>query len=364
MNFSRHFTWVSALTLVVLTGCGSPPPPPPSAAKDIDEAKTNLDTARSMEKMGQLDASIAAYERAKEAIGRGKEIAEGSELSQLNSMEDEARAKVSALRIKKINLASQPEKPKVVAAASGPKTEDPEEKKKRETEAIEKKRAAEAAKTTAALDATFQKGVAVGKAKEKTADDDEPAAKTEKPAKKEGDGADDAAAAAGGDAAPKGKAIKEAKGPFPAITENSPEAEIVKLQVKGKFAIAYFYVYNKKENGRRIMSHAVFFKNANGQEIVNPPSVGVYPFNGFKADIADPSNQSLDGLTTGSHQITGFDAMQFAAVGSSDTIAQCKSVGLIMVFDDGTKLTATGPTGGVDLNAGGATGPLKGLKGK
>jgi hypothetical protein len=361
MNFSRHFTWVSALTLVILTGCGSPPPPPPSAAKDIDEAKTNLDTARSMEKMGQLDASIAAYERAKEAIGRGKEIAEGSELSQLNSMEDEARAKVSALRIKKINLASQPEKPKVVAATNSATSEDPEEKKKREADAIEKKRKAEAAKTTAALDATFQKGVTVGKAKEKTADDDEPAAKTEKPAKKEGD---DDAAAAGGEAAPKGKPIKEAKGPFPAITEQSPEMEIVKLQVKGKYAIAYFQVYNKSQNGRRIMNQAVYFKNANGQEIVNAPSVGVYPYNGFKADIADPSTQSLDGLTTGSHQITGGEGMQFAAVGTSDSVSQCKSVGIIMVFDDGTKLTASGPSGGVDLNAGGATGPLKGLKGK
>ena len=364
MNFSRHITWTTALTLAILTGCGSPPPPPPSAAKDIDDAKSSLESARSLEKQGQLDSSIAAYQRAKDAIFRGKEVAEGSELTQLNSMEDEARAQMSALQIKKINLASQPEKPKPLAVSGGSKSEDPEEKQKREAAAKAAKLKAETAKATAQLDATFQKGVTVGKAKEKQADEDEPAVKTEK--KVESKDGDDQAAAGDPAAAPKGKSIKEAKGPFPAITEQSPEIEIVKLQVKGKFAIAYFYVRNKSDNGRRIMNQAIFFKNANGQEVVNAPSVALYPYVGFKSDNADPSTQNLDGITVGSHQISGGDAMLFAAVGQSDSVAQCKSVGVIMVFDDGTKLTATGPNGGVDLNAagGGATGPLKGLKGK
>lgn len=362
MTFSRHhFTWSSALAFVLLAGCGSPPPPPQSAAKDIESARMALESGRSYEKQGQLDMAIAGYNRAKEAISKGKEIAEGSELSQLESMEEEARTKVSALQIKKINLASQPqpEKPKAVAAGT-PKSEDPEEKKKREADAVEAKRKAEAAKTTAALD-DLNKKTAAAKPKEKSGDDEEAvAAKSDKAAKKgeAKEGEEEAGEA------PKGKPVKAASGPFPAITEQSPELEIVKLQIKGKFAIAYFQIYNKKENGRRIMNHAVFFKNVNGQEAINPPSVAVYPYNGFKPDIADPSSQSLDGITAGSHQVTGLEGMQFAAVGQSDSASNVKSVGVIIVFDDGSKLSASGPAGGVDLNVGGATGPLKGLKTK
>ena len=87
MRASRGVTWFLAATFTTaLTGCGSPPPPPPSAAKDIESAKMAIDSGRTNEKLGQIEMALASYQRAKEAISKGKEVAEGSELTQLEGM--------------------------------------------------------------------------------------------------------------------------------------------------------------------------------------------------------------------------------------------------------------------------------------
>ncbi|HYG78226.1 MAG TPA: hypothetical protein VEK08_24700 [Planctomycetota bacterium] len=341
--------WTLPLLVVVLTGCGSPPREVPSARKDIDEAQMAMDSSRSKERVGDYDMALGDLRRAREAINKGKTYAEDTDLSKLNSMDDEVRKRMMDLETRRLTKASEPVKPKAVAAA--PKTEDPEEKKKREEAAAEAKRLAAAAKEKAALDATFKVAeTKTGPAKVK--EDDEPVpADVKTAAKKKADGEEEVAEGE----APK---RKTAVGPFPELLQGSPPLEIVKLTTRGKFAIAYFQLYNKDNNGRRIMNVAVIFKNANGQEMINPLSVATFSYSGFKPDITNPTEQSTAAaVTSGSHQITGGEGMQLAAVGEHDRAGDVKSVGVIVVFDDGTKVSAAGPAAGAEAAA-----PVKGLK--
>jgi len=340
---NSKWLWSVPMLAVVLSGCGSPPRQAPSAKKDIEEAQMAMDGSRMNERRLQYDAAIGDMRRAREAISKGKGYAEDTDLSKLNSMDDEVRKRLMELETKKMTYVPEPEKLKAVTAV---KSEDPEEKKKREADALESKRMALAAKDKAALDATF-KVQEKSTAKAQPKDDDDVVA--EKPAAKKDKAVDGEEPAEGETPKPK----KAAVGPYPEQNETSEPLQVVKLTKRGQFAIAYFQIFNKGSAGKRIGNIGVIFKNANGQEIINPLSVATFQYSGFKPDIADPTQQSTAAaVTAGSHQITGNESIQLVAVGDHSKAPDVKSVGVIVVFDDGTRLSSSGPKdGAVDVVA-------------
>jgi hypothetical protein len=87
----------------------------------------------------------------------------------------------------------------------------------------------------------------------------------------------------------------------------------------------------------------VFFKDGNGNTIVQPMSVICFHHSGFKADVKDPTEQSANGITAGSVAIDGQSAFQFVAVGMSTSASNCKSV-TVSVLMSGKKFFANGPT--------------------
>ncbi|HEY3325490.1 MAG TPA: hypothetical protein VGP72_33870 [Planctomycetota bacterium] len=340
--------WRSALVLTViglsvLTGCGSTPPPPPSAAKEIEEAERCISAARSKETMGEIEMAMLEYNNAREVISKAKGFAEGSEANKLSDMEMDVRRRLSDLEVKQMTKPEEKPKPKTKAVAA---SEDPEEKKKRELDAEEKKRLAKEAQQKADLAAKFnvsaQSALKSQGKKAKDKDDDDVAAPAKGAEKKDGE-----AGTAEGDA-PKAK-VKKFVGPYPEVDEKSPEVEVLKMTIaKSKFAIAYFQLYNNKEAGKRIMNVAVYFKNANGQEMIAPGAVGVFQYDGFKADAANPTEQSCPAVTAGSHQITGLEGLRLVAVGEHQRAVDIKSVGVLVVYDDGTKVSGAGPAAGPD----------------
>ncbi len=346
---SRGWVVFVGCLLAILVGCGSPPPPP-SAATDMEDARRALDSARTKEKQGEIELALADYRRAKESTARAKPNADNNELTEIRDMDEESRKRISALEIKKVTLAA--EAPKTAPVV---KAEDPEEKKQRELAAAANQRQIESKKAAEALDKSFKtQEVALRKAKEEKTDDVDAVAEKKardaaKPAdaekkaidEKKDDGKPAEAAETGADK-PKKVAF------FPEITDKSPEVDVVKLTLKSTYAYGYFQVYNKSENGKRIMSVVVFFKNANGQEIVTPQSVAVFAFSGFSPDRTNPMEQNTEALTAGSHQITGLEAIQLVAVGEHPKPSEIKSMGVIVVFDDGEKVSASGPPQGPD----------------
>jgi hypothetical protein len=321
--------------VAALSGCGSRRVETKSAGKEIGDAERFMDSAKSWESKGQLDLAITDYRQAKEAIFSGKSFAAGTELSKLNSMDDDVRKKLTDLQTKKMTIIPEPEKPKVVAV----KSEDPEEKKRKELEAAKAKKEKEAAAAKQALTDSFATAnAAVSKPKDKKEEEDIVAAP--KAAAKDGD-----KTAEGGEA-PEEKgppALKPADGPYPAITDKSAPLEIVRLANKGNYVLGYFQLYNKNQNGRRIMGVSVFFKDTNNQPVINPQSTAVFQYSGFKADIKDPFDQSVPAVTAGSHQVTGFDGMRMVAVGEHARAGDIKKLSIKILFDDGSNVVETGP---------------------
>lgn len=322
-------------SLLVLSGCAEPPPPP-SFKKDIEAAEGSIQSGDMRLKMGSYDEAIGQYKQAAETIRKARVEAMGNELSRLKTLDDDVRRKIRDTELKK-QLAPTVAVNKPVIAVG----EDLAAKAQREEAAAKKKAdaatAAEKAKTEALLKADAPKAA---KAK---GEDEEPDATAVKPAAKGGDAA---AVEGGADGVPADAKIiiSKAIGPFPTVTDKSPDIEIPKMEIRGNYIIAYVQVFNKSENGVRFDTMpGVFFKDGNGNPIVQPQSVICFQYAGFKPDAKDPTEQTAPGITAGSVAIDGQSAYQFAAVGMSTSAANCKSV-TVSVLMSGKKFFANGPS--------------------
>lgn len=331
--------------LVMLAGCGSPPPPPKSARDEISGAERALASARQAENRGDLDLALNEYRSAREYVNKGKEFARNVELNLLTDMEKDVRKKITVLETKKETAPKPVAKPTVIAGA---KAEDPQEKIRKAEEAKKKLDDAEAAqkkKDLAALYDVKDKPKAAKKSDDEEAEAD-PKPKTVAAKKQDGTKADDAEETA---VKPAAKKI----GPFPEVGAETPPLEIVKLEKKGKFAICYFQLYNKGNDGKRIGNVGVFFKNGNGQPMNNPAAAIAIPFGKFTATAANPYDQHAAwAITSGSHQITGTEALQLVGIAEIEKASEVQSVGVRVVFDDGTDAAASGPAGGAAAGAG------------
>lgn len=314
------------LVVAVLAGCSSPPPPR-SAKEEISKAERCVESAKDWERKNEIDLALGEYKRAKEEVGKGRAFAQGSERDKLEYMEKDIRAVVTKLEMLKLTKLAEPEKPKLPPVAAV-KTEDPEEKKRREEDEARKKREASEAKAEARI-AEIAKTAAAPQTGAKKAKEDETDVAPEVGKKdKKDQGADKPAE-------PGAPAILKAEGPFPPMTEKSPPIKIYKLETKGRFAFVYVQIFNNAEAGKRIMNVIPFFKDANGQVMIDPKSTAVYPFSGFDPNAAQPmGGQKLEALTTGSHQITGFEGIRLVGVGEHDRAKDVKKVGIKVIYGD------------------------------
>jgi hypothetical protein len=331
---------VAAAALVLaLAGCSSAPPPPRGAAKEMEEAERALTSANNWKAQKQIDYALTDFRRARDLISKAKDVALDSEMAALRNMDEECRKNLAVLETMKV---AQPTAPAVTAPPpTGPvaKIEDPEARKRRE-EAEAKKKLDEKARVAADITAKITDATVTAPAPKKAAgkDDDDAEvaaaeAKTKKAADKNEAGEEEAQAVAG-------RALMPAAPPFPAITEKSAPIDIVKVEVKGKAVVAYFQIYNSAEQGRRIMNTIVFFQNANSQPLLRPEAAVVFPFTNFKPNAAKIiEGQSVEPVTLGSHQVTGFDGLRMVAVGELDRPQDVKRVGIKVIFQEGAPLT-------------------------
>ncbi|MCY3019402.1 MAG: hypothetical protein NTW87_10310 [Planctomycetota bacterium] len=356
MNRCFRGSLLLTLLFAILTGCGSPPPPPKSMAKEIGEAERALDAAKNWKGKSEFDLALGEYQRAREIVSKAKPSAEGTELTRLQNMEEEARTNIIALETRKLTAPPKPVDSTPPAVADVPKTMDPAEKKRKEDEAAKAKRDADAAKAKDDIAAKIT-AVASPTTKKKKDDEPEPTAeelKTGKAAQKgegAGKGGEEKAGEGEGEG---GQAIKKAEPPFPAITDKSPPLQICKVEVKGKFVLAYLQVYNNAEQGKRITTWGVFFKDGNQQAFIAPQTVAVFPASGFKNNVPDlVGGQIVTALTVGSQQITGFDGLRLIAVGESERAKDVRAAAAKIAFHDGTNVVATysGAAGGLEVDA-------------
>jgi hypothetical protein len=122
--------------------------------------------------------------------------------------------------------------------------------------------------------------------------------------------------------------------------------QICKLDIKGKFAVAYIQLFNNAEQGKRIVSWGVFFKDGNNAPIIDARTVAVFPYDGFKTNVPDMiGGQIVNALTSGSHQVTGFDGLRLVAVGEHDRVKDIRAVAAKFAYHDGSNVVGTGPGG-------------------
>ena len=326
-------TILLALVVAILAGCGSSPPPARSASNEISDAERAIDSAKQWERKGELDLALGEYNRAKDIISKGKAFAEGTELAKLNNMEDDVRSARMKLEMAKLTIAATPKKEEKAPVAV--KTEDPDEKKKKEDEAEKKKKDAKVAAAQADIKKIAELTAATTPPAKK-AQADEPEPPPEPKGAKAGTKGDEKVAD------PDAGAIKKSAGPFPALSEKSPPIQVCKLEIKGKFALCYFQLFNAGEAGKRIMSASVFFKDGNNSPLINPLAAPVYPFDGFRDKVANLiDGQMINALSLGSQQVTGGDGLRLVGVGESERAKDIKSVAVKVVYADGTVAVAT-----------------------
>lgn len=314
------------VVFMMLAGCSNPPPRAKSAKSEIKTAAEAMETAQVLASKKSYDRAITEYDRALEAISKGESYAQGTELTELNSMKKEARSKRIDMETKAMLAPPAPKKP---AATEVAKAEDPEAVKKKAAEA-------EAVRVAAAQKKAETEILNVSKpaAKPKPDEPEEVEVKTTKKTeeKKSEEMADPA------------KPKKDKSGIFNEVTDKSPALEIAKLERVGKFSLAYCQLYNSGDNGKRI-TVATFFKNRDNQEVIRPLTVAAFPFDRFSAKVKDLiADQSVRNLTPNSEEVPGHQYLQFVCVGESASEDVAKSVAKVYVnvmYSDGKQVDAT-----------------------
>jgi len=333
--------------LLFLNGCGSEPPPPRSFKAEISNVESAMTNGDGLARNNSHEDALNRYRAGMEIIRKAKMDAEGSELARLKTLEEEIRGKIRNSEVRKLTVAVAPAVKPGVAQGEDlvAKQQREEAEAKKKTDAANAK---ERKKAEDLLKAAEAPKVKAGKQEEES----EPATTAGK-----GDAAkkDDEAAADGVPADAK-IIIAKAQGPYPAVTDKSPDIEIPKMEIRGNFIIAYVQVYNRSNDGLRIDTlPGVFFKDANSNLVVQPQAVACFNFNGFKADAKDPMEQGVQAITAGSHSVDGQAAIQFVAVGQSNNAKACQRVD-VAVLMGGKKFTGAGPskpaTGGASKEEG------------
>lgn len=323
--------------LLFLNGCGSEPPPPRSFKAEISNVESAMSNGDGLARNNSHEDALNRYRAGMEIIRKAKLDAEGSELARLKTLEEDLRAKIRNSEVRKLTVAVAPATKAPVAQG-----EDLAAKQLREEAEAKKKadaaNAKERKKAEDLLKAAEAPKVKAGKQEEESE-------------------AATAATGKGGEAAKKGEEaaadgvpadakiiISKAQGPYPAVTDKSPDVEISKMEIRGNSIIAYVQVYNRSNDGMRIDTQpAVFFKDANSNVMIQPQAVACFLYNGFKADAKDPMEQGVAVITTGSHSIDGNAAFQFVAVGQNPNASKCQSVS-VKVLLGGKSFLGNGPT--------------------
>jgi hypothetical protein len=256
---------------------------------------------------------------------------------------DDVNQKIAEAEAAQLRKKSEPPKPKPVSDQA--KLDDEKAKKEAievaKKEAAEKKKADEEKKQLESL-ANAGKDSKGGK----TEEGGTPAATATADASKGGskDPKDKDKAAADAEAEEKkaeaaaNAAILKAKEPYPAVTDKSPELQVIKLGYAGtKYVYAYIQLYNKDDNGRTINKVAAWFKDKDNQTLIPDTACYTFPFEGFRPTAKDMiGDQGTDALTLGSHKIDGQAARRFVVIGEGDRAKDCKHMDVKVIYDGGT----------------------------
>jgi hypothetical protein len=337
-NSWMKVTFVASLGfgLIMLPGCGggAPATQTKKADAEIGTARRSIETAKIQRSKSEYDLALSELNNARSAIKSGLSFAGGADKSTLKNLDEEVSKLSSQYEADKI----QNPKPVVAKETTTVAQVDPEIAKKKAAEEKAKKDAEAAAKAKKDMDAKMSIADKPGDSK-KNKMDDEP-----------GPLPGDAKVAAGGEKKADGEAAEDpAKpkgiGPFPPADDNSPALNIVKVTSNGKYCFGYFQLYNKDENGQKIMGITIYFKDKDNALMIQPQSVITIPFKGFSEKAKDPTNGGNDAVTLGSHSIDGKTAMQFVAVGEHERAKDVKKMGVIVIYGDGSKISEVGPSG-------------------
>jgi hypothetical protein len=350
MRFAPRFILPLSLAcgLPLLSGCGGPPVAVKSAKSEIESAKKAIESAECLSAKGQYRESISEYERAQKLISEAKGKASDSEKKKLKEMDEGVSKSISEVRV----LDTKKGEPKVkpVDTSNQIKAEDPEEVRKREAAEKKKKEDEETAKRNAKIDADAKRrDEAMKGAKKTTKDEDETPPAAANPAAKPGEAAAEGEGdGEGPDKAAKGGVIAKALGPYAAVTKDTPEFVVAKLEKRGKYVMAFIQIFNKLENERRISGVATYFKDGDNALLIDERQVIAYQYDGFKAAASDPTTQDCPGLTMGSHTVPEMNVLRFVVVAEHNRAADVKKVGVNVSFqDDGKSIAGVGP----DANA-------------
>lgn len=338
--------WMSTGTLICTlvfagAGCGDPPAAPKGADSEIGAARSMVDSGDSAVRSRDYPRALSMYKSAKEKLEEGRSHAKESEMSAVKSLADTIREKIDEAELKQVTDKVEPKVPVVTEVK---KQEDAEAKQKAEEakkKAEEDKKVAAAREKNEKLLTRKDSGGAKG--------DDDPAVKPgpDKGGEKSATGGDkkpvdgDAEAAPPKDADP---SIAPAKPPYPAVTDKSPEIQIIKIATKGRFVYAYFMLFNKTEDDKRINVVNAFFKDKDNQTMIDHGAV-TFPFEGFKLDTHKDmiGEQVIDAMTLGSDVVTGRGVRRYVVVGEHDRAKDIKKVSLQVVWQDGNPSVETGP---------------------
>ncbi len=337
----------ASFSAMLLTGCGESAPTKKGAAKELEQAQDLVDAGTSNANSKDYATALVQFNNAKSRIEEARPNATSDEMRTLNSLADTVRRKISDTEYKKMTDT----KPAVKPVDDTIRKEEEEEKKKA---AADKKKAEEEAKKAAEQKAKLEKALTQHDTGSGKKDDDTGAAglpptKTAGGDKKPDDkGGDKPKGDKGDEAAAEPKedpnAIEKAKPPYPAVTDKSEEVEVIKIGTRGKYVWAYFQVFNKSEDGKRISTVAAYFKDKDNQSLIDERGVAVFPFEGFRDSNKDMFSQGSDALTLGSATVDGRAVKRFVAVGEHESRAKdVKKATVKVIFQEGGAPYATGP---------------------
>jgi hypothetical protein len=329
-RLARLATWSISLlvSVLLLSGCGGGVKPIKSANKEIDEAERALESARNWKRQAEYDAATDSLRRAEDAVKSGRAFASGPEAKRLTNLGLEIIDEKSSVESARITAPKKREEKPVNVAVS----EDPEEAKQKAAAEKKKKEDAEAAKRKLEDDARLNAATKAANTKKKEDDD---TGKTV-----------DVNPASGGKTEPgQPKEPEKPKGigPYPAITTESPALDIIKIENRDKFALAYFQLYNKGEKGKRLMDIKVYFKDKDNQTLIPAQMCVVCPYSELSLKKKDLTDQS-DTFTMGSAAVDGGGDARFVAIGEHDRARDVRKVGISVGYDDGSRESQTGPS--------------------
>jgi hypothetical protein len=331
----------ASILAVFISGCGDPPPPPKRADNEIRSGQNSMESGDTFYRKGDYNSAMSSYNSALASINEGRKFAVNTDKTTLDNMYKDVQDKIADAEAAQMRAKSEPPKVKPVSDQSKKDDEKAAKEKaaKEKAEAAEKKKADDEAKELAKL-ANAGKDSKGGKVEEAPAT----TAAAADASKAKPDAAKDpkaAAADAEGEekkaAAEAATAILKAKEPYPAVTEKSPEIEVIKIGYSGtKYVYAYIQLYNKDENGKTINKVAAYFKDKDNQTIIPDNSAYTFPFEAFRPNAKDMiGDQNGDALTLGSAKIDGNSAKRYVVIGEGDRAKDVKKVAVKVMYDDG-----------------------------